>query len=205
PMCGSGTILIEAAMIAANIPAGINKKEFGFERWKDFDPELFTKIREVSLKKMRDPGVKILGFDKAPSAVYKAKDNIKAASLDDFIKVERADFFHSHRPEEGEWTLMFNPPYGERLDAIDPVAFYRQIGDTLKNNYKDATAWIISASLEGLKSLGLRHSRSIPLMNANLEARFVKYEMYQGSKKSKYSADNTKEENAEENPEEKTE
>ena len=204
PMCGSGTILIEAAMIAANIPAGINKKEFGFERWKDFDAELFEKIKEVSLKKMRDPGIQILGFDKAPSAVYKAKDNVKAASLDEFIKIDRADFFHSHRPEDGEWTLMFNPPYGERLDAIDPVVFYRQIGDTLKNNYKDATAWIISASLEGLKALGLRHSRSIPLMNANLEARFVKYEMYQGSKKSKYSTEKP-EDGSNDAPAEKTE
>lgn len=183
PMCGSGTILIEAAMIAANIPAGINKKEFGFEKWRDFDPELFEKMREISLKKMREPGIKILGSDKSPSAIAKARENIKAAGLEDFIKTDRQDFFHSRRPEEGRWTLMFNPPYGERLDRIEVEKFYKQIGDTLKNNYQDTSAWMITASREGLKSMGLRTSRSIPLMNANLESRFVKYEMYAGTRK----------------------
>ena len=183
PMCGSGTILIEAAMIAANIPACINKKRFGFETWKDFDPELFEKIRDVCLKKMREPGIELIGRDKAPSAVAKATENITAAGLEDFVKVSRQDFFHSKRPGEGRWTLVFNPPYGERLDSIDEREFYKQIGDTLKTAYPDTVAWMITAAKDGLKSVGLRTSRSIPLMNANLEAKFVKYELYQGSRK----------------------
>ncbi len=194
PMCGSGTILIEAAMIAAGIPACINKKEFGFQYWKDYDEELYEKMREVSLKKMREPGIKIQGYDKAPSAVRKARENVREAGLEDFIEIGQRDFFTSSRPEEGRWTLMFNPPYGERIDSIDIPTFYKKIGDTLKNGYTDTSAWMITAALDGIKSLGLRHSRSIPLMNAALESRLVRYDMYSGSRKSKYNDSPTTEE-----------
>lgn len=185
PMCGSGTILIEAAMIAANIPPNINRKEFAFERWNDWDPDLYQSIQESLLKKVREVPVKIYGCDKAPSAIRKAVENIKDANLEEFITVTEDNFFKSEKTTEGHLHLLFNPPYGERLD-IDAEVFYKQIGDTLKTYYPDSEAWFITSNLEAIKSVGLRPSRKIKVFNAKLEARLLKYEIYAGSKKAKH-------------------
>lgn len=185
PMCGSGTILAEAAMIACNVPANINRKEFGFEKWKDWDAELFDNILESLLKKTREFHYTITGYDKAPSAVSKAKDNVRNANLDEYITITNENFFDSKKETEGPLQMVFNPPYGERLD-IDMERFYREIGDTLKQNYPNTNAWFITANLEALKFVGLKPSRKIKLFNGKLEARLVKYEMYEGSKKGKY-------------------
>ena len=185
PMCGSGTILAEAAMIACNVPANINRKEFGFEKWKDWDAELFDNIMESLLKKTREFHYTITGYDKAPSAVSKAKDNVRNANLDEYITITNENFFDSKKETEGPLHMVFNPPYGERLD-IDMERFYREIGDTLKQNYPNTNAWFITANLEALKFVGLKPSRKIKLFNGKLEARLVKYEMYEGSKKGKY-------------------
>ena len=183
PMCGSGTILIEAAMIACNIPAGIHRKEFGFEKWKDYDAEMFGLIHGSLLKRVRNASHEIIGFDKAPSAIRKAEENIRNASLQEFIRLERKNFFREPKPVEGDALLLFNPPYGERLN-IDVEEFYGQIGDSLKQNYPQTTAWIITSDFDkGVKSLGLRSSRKVKVFNGKLECRFVKYEMYAGSKK----------------------
>ena len=188
PMCGSGTILIEAAMIANNIPANINRSEFAFEKWKDFDEELFAVIHDSLLKKIRNTDKKIIGFDKAPSAVRKAQDNVANASLEEFIKIERKNFFEEPSPVEGNVIVLFNPPYGERLEINVPV-FYGQIGDTLKQNYTDTSAWLITSDFEdGLKNVGLRTSRKIKVFNGKLECKFVKYEMYSGSRKASKQA-----------------
>ncbi len=185
PMCGSGTILIEAAMISHNIPANLNRVEFGFEKWKDYDAELFEVIRESLLKKVRNSSQKIIGYDKAPSAVRKAEDNVKNAALEDFITIQKQDFFTSEKEVEGKTIILFNPPYGERLE-INVPKFYGEIGDTLKQSYPDTDAWFITSDFTtGLKSVGLRTSRKIKVFNGNLECRFVKYEMYKGSKKQK--------------------
>jgi putative N6-adenine-specific DNA methylase len=189
PMCGSGTILAEAAMIACNIPANINRKEFAFEKWSDWDSELFDKVLESLLKKTREFHYTITGYDKAPSAVAKAKDNIKNANLDEFVTVKQANFFETEKTTEGPLHLVFNPPYGERLD-IDMERFYREIGDTLKQSYPNTNAWFITANLEALKFVGLKPSRKIKLFNGKLEARFVKYEMYAGSKRTKFQTQN---------------
>jgi putative N6-adenine-specific DNA methylase len=185
PMCGSGTILAEAAMMACNIPANINRKEFAFEKWKDWDAELFDNILESLLKKTREFHYTIKGYDKAPSAVAKAKDNVRNANLDEYITITNENFFDSKKETEGPLQMVFNPPYGERLD-IDMERFYREIGDTLKQNYPNTNAWFITANLEALKFVGLKPSRKIKLFNGKLEARLVKYEMYEGSKKGKY-------------------
>jgi putative N6-adenine-specific DNA methylase len=183
-MCGSGTILIEAAMIAANIPANINRPEFGFEKWRNYDNSLFEKIHDSLLKRVQSPRFKITGFDRAPSAVRKAKENIENANLSDFIKVYQIDFFESKKQVQGPTTILFNPPYGERL-KIDTTSFYKRIGDTLKHNYPSTTAWFITSDIEAIKYVGLKTSRRIPMRNADLECRFVKYEMYEGSRKFK--------------------
>ncbi len=185
PMCGSGTILAEAAMIACNIPANINRKEFAFEKWNDWDNDLFDKIVDSLMSKTREFHYTIKGFDKAPSAVEKAKDNIKNANLDEYVTITRDNFFESEKETLGPLHILFNPPYGERLD-IDMERFYREIGDTLKQGYPGTNAWFITANLEALKFVGLKPSRKIKLFNGKLEARLVKYEMYEGSKKAKF-------------------
>ncbi|WP_136152240.1 THUMP domain-containing class I SAM-dependent RNA methyltransferase [Flavobacterium sangjuense] len=185
PMCGSGTLLAEAAMIACNIPANINRKEFAFEKWNDWDNDLFDQIIDALMKRTREFHHTIIGYDKAPSAVQKAKDNIMNANLDDYVSIIQGDFFDSKKENTGPLQMVFNPPYGERLN-IELERFYREIGDTLKNNYPNTNAWFITANLEALKFVGLRPSRKIKLFNGSLEARLVKYEMYEGSKKGKY-------------------
>jgi putative N6-adenine-specific DNA methylase len=182
PMCGSGTILIEATMIANNIPANINRKEFGFEKWGDYDEELYFRVQDSLLKKIRNCHFKIMGFDKAPSAIRKANDNIENANLTEFIGVHHVNFFNSVKEVFGPTTILFNPPYGERLD-INVQEFYKNIGDTLKHGYPDSTVWFITSDLEALKHVGLRTSKRIPLKNADLDCRFVRYDMYAGSRK----------------------
>ncbi|MFC4098024.1 THUMP domain-containing class I SAM-dependent RNA methyltransferase [Euzebyella saccharophila] len=194
PMCGSGTMLTEAAMIACNIPVNINRKEFAFEKWKDFDEELFHKIVEVCLNKTREFHYKIVGYDKAPSAIRKSLENIKNANLSEYITVERKNFFETEKFNDGPLHMVFNPPYGERLNRrdldsdFDVEAFYADIGDTLKREYPGTIAWFITSNLEALKHVGLRPSRKIKVYNSHLESRLVKYEMYEGSKKAKYQS-----------------
>lgn len=185
PMCGSGTILAEAAMIACNIPANINRKEFAFEKWNDWDNELFDTIMDSLMKKVREFHYTIKGYDKAPSAVLKAKDNIRNANLDEYITISQQNFFDTEKETRGPLHMVFNPPYGERLD-IEMERFYREIGDTLKQSYPGTNAWFITANLEALKFVGLKPSRKIKLFNGKLEARLVKYEMYEGSKRTKF-------------------
>ncbi len=185
PMCGSGTMLTEAAMIACNIPANINRKEFAFEKWEDFDEKLFETIVDVCLNKTRDFSYKIVGYDKAPSAVRKAQDNVENANLSEYITIERKNFFETKKFTENPLHMVFNPPYGERLD-IDMEDFYASIGDTLKQKYPGTEAWFITSNLEALKFVGLRPSRKIKVFNSHLESKLVKYVMYSGSKKAKY-------------------
>lgn len=184
PMCGSGTILIEAAMIACNIPPNLNRKEFAFEKWKDWDEDLFEKIEASALNKVRDFHFSIKGYDTAPSAIHKAKDNIENASLSEFIKVEQQDFFETEKTTERHLHMLFNPPYGERLSVNMPV-FYKAIGDTLKQNYPGTEAWFVTSNLEAIKHVGLRPSRKIKVFNGSLESKLLKYVIYEGSKKAK--------------------
>lgn len=185
PMCGSGTLLIEAAMMACNIPANINRKEFAFEKWADWEPELFDKIIDVLLNKTKDYRFKLQGFDVSKSTLSKTQENIENANLTEYIKIDYQDFFESEKETEQGLFMMFNPPYGERM-PIEIQDFYKKIGDTLKHNYPNTEAWFITSDLEAIKLVGLRPSRKIKVFNGKLEARLLKYEMYAGSKKDMY-------------------
>lgn len=185
PMCGSGTMLIEAAMIACNIPANINRRRFAFESWKDFDPDLYQLIVDASLKKVKEYHFKMKGFDTDSNSVDLARRNVESANLQDFITIEQQDFFTSEKEEDKSLFIAFNPPYDERLSLRDVEDFYSRIGDTLKQSYPGSQAWLITSNMDALKSVGLRTSRKIKVYNGKLEARWVRYDMYEGSKKAK--------------------
>ena len=182
-MCGSGTFLIEAAMIACNIPANIHRTYFAFKNWPDYDEQLWELIKESQLKRSKDNYGRIIGYDLDPEVVASAKINIANAMLEDVIEVKCANFFDTVKPE-GPTHIVFNPPYGERIEADIPV-MYKSIGDTLKKNYQGSEAWFLSSDLDGFKHVGLRASRKIEIYQGKLECRFVKYELYQGTKKQK--------------------
>lgn len=182
PMCGSGTIVIEAAMFASNIPANINRKQFAFEKWTDWDADLFEKIQESQLKRIKNPGIQIIGSDKAPSAIEKATINVENANLSEFITLEKKDFFQIDKETSGPLHLLTNPPYGERLDG-DMNALYQGIGDAFKQSFPNTQAWLISSNMEALKCVGLRPSRKIKLFNGKLESRLMFYPIYEGTKR----------------------
>ena len=182
PMCGSGTILIEAALIAYNIPVNIFRERFGFEGWKDFDKQLWEKIKEISLDKETLYAGRITGSDNFQKAVRICRENIENALLFDNIKVKTEDFFDAVI-EPGTF-VMFNPPYGERID-LEINDFYEQVGTALKHKYQGCSVWLISSDIENMKFIGLRPSRKIKVMNGKLECSFRKFEVYEGSKKAK--------------------
>ena len=182
PMCGSGTLITEAAMLARNIAPGLYRDSFGFMHWPDYDAQLWNQLVKEARKAEIDNKVRIIGSDAAQAALNDAKENIESAELDDMVELQMVPFEYSEPPTETGHIVM-NPPYGERIEKEDLVAFYKQIGDTFKQKYAGWTAWVLSSNLEVLKHLGLRPSRKVPLYNGPLECRFNKYEMYAGTKK----------------------
>ena len=184
PMCGSGTLLIEAAMYANNIPPNQLRTHFAFMNWKEYDEEMWTKVKQQAKDHIVEHTDPIMGWDKNLGCVRKTEQNIEAAGLTGKIEVKRKRF-ERLEPPEGPGMLIMNPPYDERLEEDNIEEFYQLIGDTLKKKYSGYNAWLISSNMEAIKSIGLRTSRKITLFNGKLECKFVKYEMYQGSKKQK--------------------
>jgi putative N6-adenine-specific DNA methylase len=181
PMCGSGTLLIEAGMLAKNIPAGYFRKQWGFLKWKDFDPRLWETVKSGSDTRTSTVKLQLYGADRAQRAIASAQENIRFAGLVNDITLKEISFEESVPPVENGF-IVCNPPYDERLKLDDSIAFYKMIGDTLKRKYSGSVAWFISSDLESLKFIGLRPSRKITVYNGPLECRFVKFEVYAGKK-----------------------
>lgn len=182
PMCGSGTLLIEAALYANNIPPGVFREKFGFERWKDFDEELWNKVYEGQVGRISSEVQTIVGSDISQHVLRKAKENILRAKVEDVVKVTHADFHHAGPPAP-RGVMIINPPYGERMHKEDIDELYEHIGDTLKKHYAGWEAWLISSNMQAIKRIGLRPSRRITLFNGALECKFLKFELYAGTKK----------------------
>ena len=185
PMCGSGTIAIEAAMKAMKIPAGYYRDRFAFMNWEGFDKNLWENIKREADEKIIELECTIYASDRSKKAVNIAKTNLKKAALHKDIDLS-VNYFDAIVPENKEGILLFNPPYGMRLEEINEINdLYSSIGDTLKKHFSGFEAWIITANLDAAKHIGLRTSARIELYNGPLESRLLKFELYQGTKKDK--------------------
>ena len=178
PMCGSGTLLIEAALIARNMAPGLFRKEYAFEKWPDFDAELFDQIYNDDSQE-RDFQHHIYGYDVDMKAVNTARMNVKAAGLSDCITIEQQDFKDFEQPKEKS-IMVTNPPYGERISTPDLLGTYRMIGERLKHQFQGGDAWVLSYREECFEQIGLKPSIKIPLYNGSLECEFRKYQMFDG-------------------------
>jgi putative N6-adenine-specific DNA methylase len=180
-MCGSGTLLIEAALIARNMAPGLFRKEYAFEKWPDFDADLFDQIYNDDSKE-REFMHHIYGYDIDMKAVNTARLNAKAAGLTADITVEQQDFKDFTQPKEKS-ILVCNPPYGERISTPDLLGTYRMIGERLKHQFLNNDAWILSYREECFEQIGLKPSIKIPVYNGSLECEFRKYQIFDGKLK----------------------
>ena len=182
PMCGSGTIPIEAGLIASKIPPGKFRQFFGFQKWKDFDEDLFEKIKLECNSQIGLSPVKIFGSDISEEALKFAKANVVRAGLSDVITLEKSDFKDLKSIDEHGYVFL-NPPYGQRIQPEEIDLLYGMIGTTLKHNFPGTTAWLITSNKESLKHIGLKPKEKHTLFNGALECILLKYEMYTGTKK----------------------
>lgn len=184
PMCGSGTLPIEAALIARNIAPGVFRKEFGFERWPDFDEELWSDIYNDDSQE-REFTHKIYGSDASFFAIQQATKNVKSAGVASIVSLKqiRLEELKVESLEFREGVVMINPPYGERLASNkDMEELYGKIGTALKHQFTGATAWIISSNEAAMKCIGLKPSKKIRLLNGELDCQFNKYELFHGKR-----------------------
>jgi putative N6-adenine-specific DNA methylase len=181
PMCGSGTLAIEAGMMAMALPGGYFRQGFGFQTWMDYEPDLFESVRnERYLKECGD--VEIMASDISHPAVLAAQQNLSRAGMLEKVNLVRSKF-ESLKLPAGQGVIILNPPYGERMMEGDLKALYKSIGDTLKKAYSGYEAWIFSGNPELTKYVGLRTSRKLTLYNGPIKCKYHKYELYDGSRK----------------------
>ena len=177
-MCGSGTLLVEAALIARNISPGVFRKEFAFEKWTDFDQDLFDSIYNDDSQE-KDFQHHIYGYDIDMKAVNTARLNVKAAGLTKYVTVEQQDFKDFTKPAE-KAIMITNPPYGERISTPNLLGTYKMIGERLKHDFSGNDAWVLSFREECFDQIGLKPSIKIPVFNGSLECEFRKYAMFDG-------------------------
>ena len=186
PMCGTGTVLAEAGLIAKNVPPRYKWDQFGFMKWRDYDPTIWNEVKSESLELKNDASYEIYGNDKLRKSVWMTQMTLQKLNLSD-IKLSTSDFFDSPSPSD-EGVIITNPPYGLRLGSEEMGPFYRQIGDTLKQYYDGWRAWILSGNIPAIKKLGLRTSKKLSLYNGSVPCKYHLYEMYKGTKKRGESA-----------------
>jgi len=185
PMCGSGTLVIEAAMIAMNIAPNLNRNNLGFMKWKDFDNELFNNVKNKLTENQKELKIKIYGSDKSSKAVNIAKKNAQRAGLSNKIILERKNFTDVDKIG-GNGLIVTNPPYGERIKERNLNNLYKNFGDVLKQKFTGYDAWILSSDKEAMKNIGLKTSKRLTLFNGALECKFYNYKLFKGPlKKSK--------------------
>jgi putative N6-adenine-specific DNA methylase len=180
PMCGGATILIEAAMQALNSPAGYYREKYGFFNWLNFDRYIWKKIMNESVIHDDIP-IDLYGYDCNPRFLGMAKANIEKARLEDFILLNKRDM-RTVKPKRTPSMLIFNPPYGERLEMEDNNTFYKEIGDALKNNFPQCKAFLISSDLDALKHIGLKTCFKQNIYNGPLECKYYGYDLFTGSR-----------------------
>ena len=184
-MCGSGTIIIEAAQIARHIAPGLTRKHFGFMNWPDYDMNLFKSLCREARKQIAPPlSFELLGTDKSGNMIAEARENARQAGVGSDIRFAQSSLTDL-KPPDPPGTLLINPPYGERIPVDDINRFYKSIGDAFKKNFTDYDAFIFTGNLAAAKSVGLRTSRRIEMYNGPIECRLLKYEMYEGTRKAK--------------------
>ena len=182
PMCGSGTLLIEAALIARNIAPGVFRKSFAFEKWQDFDAELWSDIYNDDSAE-REFNHRIYGSDASFYAIRQAEKNIKSAGVQKDIELKQIRMEEIKNDQNVNALVMLNPPYGERLKSNKEMEdLYGAIGSTLKHQFTGATAWIISSNAAAMKCIGLKPSRKYHLLNGELDCQFNQYELFQGKR-----------------------
>jgi putative N6-adenine-specific DNA methylase len=184
-MCGSGTIPIEAALIAAKIPPGTFRDNFAFERWPDFDADLYTLIREKQMERITDAEVRIVANELNKFVFRKAQENVHAAGVEDMVQLHLGDFRELHHDFK-RGVVIINPPYGEKLKVEDVEELYGAIGTHLKHHYAGFKAWIFTGSPEGARAVGLRPNNRIKLFNGPLECRLLGYELFEGKKSERH-------------------
>jgi putative N6-adenine-specific DNA methylase len=179
PLCGSGTLPLEAAMQALNIAPGVFREQFGFERWLDFDRPLFDKLlKDAEAGEKKDVDVTIIGSDRSFEVIQQAKSNAQKSGVERYIQFAQLELAEVEAPSDSG-ILLCNPPYGERLGRDEDLgAFYKLLGDILKNRFKGWTAYVLSGNKELAKSIGLRSAQRFPVYNGTLACQLMKYEMY---------------------------